>query len=90
MRVLRDGVVVAGVGVFVIVGFCGGAIGSVGGKKKAPAAGELPGRMYLAISYSPTLEKRSTIGGARLNCRVRNGNGWDPRPIIAKSWRQHL
>jgi hypothetical protein len=39
MRVLRDGVVVAGVGVFVIVGFCGGAIGSVGGNKKAPTAG---------------------------------------------------
>src|SRR5919106_5866721 len=32
----------------------------------------------------PTLPRtyaRSTIGGSRLNFRVRNGNGWDPAPM---------
>jgi len=35
-------------------------------------------------TYSPTPRERSTIGGAGLNCRVRNGYGWDPCPMIPK------
>jgi hypothetical protein len=38
----------------------------------------------LAMSYFPAGTARSIIGAAELNCRVRNGNGWDLRAIVAR------
>ena len=39
----------------------------------------------LAMSYFPAATDRSIIGAAELNCRVRNGNGWDLRAMVARS-----
>jgi hypothetical protein len=37
------------------------------------------------MSYFPAATDRSIIGAAELNCRVRNGNGWDLRAMVARS-----
>src|SRR6202171_4328222 len=34
-----------------------------------------------AATYSPTRKPCSTLGSGGLNCRVRDGNGWDPSDV---------
>ena len=46
-----------------------------------PSGGQ---RKSLATTYSPTAVCRSTIGAGGLNCRVRNGNGWDPSAMVTR------
>src|SRR5215831_5770613 len=53
------------------------AFGSVCGKKREPwpaFAGQ--GSLALAMSYSRTTLRCTTIGAAAFHFRVRNGNGW--------------
>ena len=38
----------------------------------------------LAMSYFPAARGRSIIGAAELNGRVRNGNGWILRAMVAR------
>jgi hypothetical protein len=55
----------------------------LGTKKKGPSASVL-GPCLFNPRQRPTLPRtcaRSTIGGNRLNFRVRNGNGCDPAPM---------
>ncbi len=52
--------------------------------QKAP--GILPGAFCLIMWHRPTLEGPcgpTTIGAGGLNCRVRDGNGWDPTAMSA-------
>src|SRR5262249_58986924 len=50
-------------------------------EKRRPAA-KYPGagrqEKIPAATYSPTRRPCSTIGSEGLNCRVRDGNGWNP------------
>jgi hypothetical protein len=53
------------------------------GKEKAPRLFRIA-RLWINPRQRPTLPRtyaRSTIGGSRLNFRVRNGNGCDPAPM---------
>jgi hypothetical protein len=36
------------------------------------------------MTYSPTPQGGSTIGAGELNCRVRNGNGWDLSAVLTR------
>src|SRR6266446_6687048 len=43
-----------------------------------------------AATYSPTRKPCSTIGSGGLNCRVRDGNGWNPSDVATgKRGRLH-
>src|SRR5438067_5267857 len=44
-----------------------------GARRRGGASGKIP-----AATYSPTRKPCSTIGSGGLNCRVRDGNGWNP------------
>src|SRR5206468_8120611 len=60
----------------------------VGGRcqwqKKEPAVANASAGSLINCRQRPTLPYSfpySTIGGSRLNFRVRNGNGWNPAPM---------
>ena len=55
-------------------------------KFKKPAGFRLAG--FLIIWHRPTLEGPcgpTTIGAGGLNCRVRDGNGWNPTAMGARN-----
>src|SRR5262249_24642519 len=53
-------------------------------ESKNPAGITPSGILVLATSYSRTAYRRTTIGAAAFHCRVRNGNGWDPRATVTR------
>src|SRR5258708_35083597 len=58
--------------------------------RKSKSPGDLAGRGFCClIGQLPTLPHTracSTIGAVGLNCRVRDGNGWDPYARITQKW----
>ena len=53
--------------------------------KKSPPEGLPSGGRESSDALLSRTRRPGTIGEARLNCRVRNGNGCDPRSRIAET-----
>ena len=57
---------------------------------KNPTERNPVGFLVLAMSYSRTAYRRTTIGAAAFHFRVRNGNGWCHRAIITRILDRNL